>query len=164
MAVTAQPPYWGVVLQSGSSGPDVALIQRWLNGIRERWPIIHQLTVDGRFGSATTTAVKTFQTLEGIPADGKVGPTTWNLLYQEYAGLSGPGEIYPGTAQKTGTQGATIKSAQKRLQTTVPSLEADGKFGSKTQAATKAYQTAHSLTADGIIGPVTWASLYGKTV
>ena len=36
---------------------------------------------------------------------------------------------------------------------------ADGIFGNRTQAAVKAYQKAHGLKADGIIGPKTWASL-----
>lgn len=162
MALIATPPYWGVVLQNGSSGPDVALIQRWLNGVRSRWPSIRALTVDGKFGSNTNSAVRTFQALEGITVDGKVGNTTWNYLGGEYAGLFGAGEIYPGISMRNGNQGATVKSAQVRLKATVPSLVADGKFGSKTENATRTYQTIHGLSVDGIIGKNTWASLYGK--
>lgn len=36
---------------------------------------------------------------------------------------------------------------------------ADGDFGAETEEALKAYQLAHSLTADGICGPKTWAQL-----
>lgn len=162
MAIVAQPPYWGVVLQNGSSGPDVALTQRWLNGIRTKWPVIRLLAVDGKFGANTTSAVKTFQTLVGISVDGKVGPTTWNYLYSEYSGLFGEGEIYPGVSMKNGTQGGTIKSAQIRLKGTVPTLVADGKFGTKTTNATKTYQTINGLDVDGVIGKNTWSSLYGK--
>lgn len=36
---------------------------------------------------------------------------------------------------------------------------ADGIFGGKTRAAVIAYQKNHSLTADGIVGAKTWASL-----
>lgn len=36
---------------------------------------------------------------------------------------------------------------------------ADGIFGAKTLKAVKAWQRAHGLKADGIIGPKTWASL-----
>lgn len=36
---------------------------------------------------------------------------------------------------------------------------ADGIFGSKTLAAVKAYQKAHNLTVDGIVGKNTWAAL-----
>lgn len=35
----------------------------------------------------------------------------------------------------------------------------DGIFGSNTQIAVKNWQKAHGLTADGIIGPKTWASI-----
>lgn len=36
---------------------------------------------------------------------------------------------------------------------------ADGEFGSSTENAVKAYQTAKGLTADGIVGAATWAAL-----
>lgn len=38
-------------------------------------------------------------------------------------------------------------------------LEIDGKFGKSTEAAVKAFQQAHGLTADGICGPKTWQAL-----
>ena len=45
MPSTAHPPYWGMTLQSGSRGPDVALIQRWLNAARRRWNVIRPVAV-----------------------------------------------------------------------------------------------------------------------
>ena len=38
------------------------------------------LTVDGSFGPATTTAVKSFQTSKGLYPDGTVGINTWTAL------------------------------------------------------------------------------------
>ena len=35
----------------------------------------------------------------------------------------------------------------------------DGVFGSKTQDAVKSFQQGNNLTADGIVGPLTWAAL-----
>jgi hypothetical protein len=32
----------------------------------------------------------------------------------------------------------------------------DGVFGSRTKSATKTWQSAHGLSADGIVGPLTW--------
>lgn len=41
------------------------------------------LTVDGTFGTVTTSAVKHFQTGHGILADGEVGPITWKHLHPD---------------------------------------------------------------------------------
>lgn len=42
------------------------------------------------------------------------------------------------------------------------SLQVDGKFGSKTQAAVKDYQQKQGLSVDGIVGNNTWSSLYSS--
>jgi putative chitinase len=36
-------------------------------------------------------------------------------------------------------------------------------FGPKTEAAVKAWQSANGLTADGIVGPATWAKIMGES-
>lgn len=53
-----------------------------------------------------------------------------------------------------GSTGTNVKLIQKALNITV-----DGDFGSQTQAAVEAFQTAHGLVADGVVGPLTWAAL-----
>ena len=53
-----------------------------------------------------------------------------------------------------------IRDRQK-LQALVPALNADGEYGSRTREAVRAYQTVEGLNADGVIGPATWASLFG---
>lgn len=40
----------------------------------------------------------------------------------------------------------------------------DGRFGSGTEKAVIAFQKAHHLTADGIVGPQTWTALLGPAV
>jgi peptidoglycan hydrolase-like protein with peptidoglycan-binding domain len=42
-------------------------------------------------------------------------------------------------------------------------IAVDGKFGSGTEKAVKAFQTQYSLTADGVVGPVTWDALEKAT-
>ncbi|WP_426319974.1 peptidoglycan-binding domain-containing protein [Microbacterium sp. E-13] len=64
---------WSIVGQ-GSSAAIVPGIQYLL---RARG---HAVVVDGMYGPATAAAVTAFQTAQGIPADGTVGPVTWPRL------------------------------------------------------------------------------------
>ena len=59
---------------------------------------------------------------------------------------------------KLGSEGEDVKKLQVKL-----GIEAIGKFGPKTDAAVKAWQSAHGLTADGIVGDGTWGKLFGTT-
>ena len=70
------------------------------------------------------------------------------------------GEMRLPTIRK-GANGAAVTQAQKLLNTWDESLhlELDGVFGSATEAAVIKFQLAHDLTADGVVGPLTWAAL-----
>lgn len=62
------------LLKQGSRGKDVETLQTLLNRTGSR------LGVDGDFGENTTDAVKRFQRLAGLTADGIVGQQTWTAL------------------------------------------------------------------------------------
>lgn len=79
----AIPAYYSLI-RRGSSGPDVALVQTWLNGIRDSCTWYAALTVDGTFGANAEKAVREFQLRYGLKEDGKVGANTWNVLYARY--------------------------------------------------------------------------------
>ncbi len=73
---TALNPAGRAVIQEGSSGADVTLLQQRLTALN-----FYNGAVDGSFGPGTKSAVIAFQTAEGItPADGVVGETTWQAL------------------------------------------------------------------------------------
>ncbi len=58
--------------------------------------------------------------------------------------------------------GSCVKVAQQALVSkgySVGSAGIDGQFGPATLTATKAFQREYSLSADGIIGPLTWGKL-----
>ncbi len=55
---------------------------------------------------------------------------------------------------KKGSKGKEVELLQKLLKISV-----DGDFGQKTHDALVAWQNAHGLVADGIVGPKTWAAL-----
>lgn len=155
----ALPPFYAS-LHEGSEGPDVALAQSWLNGLREEWPALPKLRVDGRYGSDTRHAVKIFQLANGLQEDGVIGKNTWDMLYSRYAARHTEGEQYPGIVLRQGHKGAAVRSVQNQLKALVPALSADGRFGKKTEAAVLAWQASNGLTMDGVIGKNTWNSLY----
>jgi putative chitinase len=59
---------------------------------------------------------------------------------------------------KKGDNNENVKLMQQKL-----GIEpAVTNFGPKTEAAVKVWQAAHGLTADGIVGPATWAKIMGE--
>ena len=57
---------------------------------------------------------------------------------------------------KLGSEGEDVRKLQIKL-----GVDPIGKFGPKTDAAVRAWQTANGLTADGVVGPVTWKKMFG---
>ena len=60
-----------------------------------------------------------------------------------------------------GSKGSDVKTLQELLNQNGYSLDTDGVFGSKTQAAVKDYQKKSGLSVDGIVGKNTWGALAG---
>ena len=166
--------YPGSPLRSGSSGQNVRLVQFWLKIARSVYSSLNNVTVDGRFGSATEAAVRRFQSYFGLTSDGVVGRTTWNKLYEVYNDIANkllssslrPGE-YPGVL-RNGSSGTAVRELQFYLylmsayESSIPSVSIDGQFGTATENAVRAYQRFAGLTVDGIVGRSTWDSLYGR--
>jgi hypothetical protein len=55
--------------------------------------------------------------------------------------------------------GDLVVWAQQHLVSAGFPTAVDGAYGPSTQAAVESFQTAQGLTADGIVGPATWAAL-----
>jgi hypothetical protein len=72
-----------------------------------------------------------------------------------------PAGAQPGSEPmlQDGDTGAAVNTLQTRLNAWGATLIVDGDFGPATLAAVKAFQTAHQLSVDGIVGPLTWAAL-----
>lgn len=69
-----------------------------------------------------------------------------------------PAKQYP--VLKKGSRGEYVLAWQKFLnQAGYHCGLEDGKFGTNTEIAVKNFQKDHKLTADGIIGPKTWAAI-----
>lgn len=155
----AIPAYYSLI-QRGNSGPDVALVQTWLNGIRDSCTWHAALTVDGRFGAKAEKAVREFQLRYGLAEDGKVGANTWNVLYTRYTAKHGLHVPYPGIALRSGSSGGTVRLVQQKLNSLGERLTADGRFGASTAAAVQRFQRRNGLTADGAVGKETWEKMF----
>ena len=125
---------------------------------------------DGNYGEKTAEAVRAFQKNNSLTVDGTAGEQTQKLLYSGNAKkASAKASATPkvtatpapanGT-MKVGSTGADVKSLQQKLiELGYLSGKADGIYGNKTASAVKAYQKAKKLTADGVAGQKTLASL-----
>ncbi len=76
--------YPGFILQLGSSGEYVSLLQEYLNELANAYPSIPSVTVDGRFGPSTDAAVRAAQNQLGLTPNGIVGAVTWSAIANEY--------------------------------------------------------------------------------
>jgi len=86
--------YPGTVLQVGSVGEDVRVIQEQLNSVSNNYPAIPKIRVDGIFGEQTRIAVETFQNIFRLSADGIVGFNTWYKLSHIYVSVTRMAELY----------------------------------------------------------------------
>lgn len=59
---------------------------------------------------------------------------------------------------KLGSEGEDVKKLQQKL-----GVDPIGKFGPKTDAAVKAWQSKNGLTADGIVGDGTWGKMFSES-
>jgi peptidoglycan hydrolase-like protein with peptidoglycan-binding domain len=122
-------------LKNGSTGTQVKYLQYGLVGLGYL-----KGSVDGKYGTATQTAVKNYQSANGLTVDGLAGAKTLS----------------------------SIKTKVSNIQTKLKNLgyysgTVDGVYGSGTTTAVKNYQKAKGLTVDGIAGTKTLSKLNGTT-
>ncbi len=135
------------VLRRGSRGEMVRALQTALKASGN-----DPGAIDGVFGTRTEAALKAFQQKAGIPQTGVADNITWLAI--------SPHIDYSNVVLRRGAMGMYVMILQSALINACQSPGAiDGVFGSRTQAAVTAFQRANNLTADGIVGPRTWAAL-----
>ena len=82
------------------------------------------------------------------------------------APIQGITSSYPGTPLRRGTSGPSVVTLQvmlNRISQSYPAIPkistVDGIFGSRTEAAVRAFQEIFNLSVDGIVGRATWNAL-----
>ena len=133
------------LLRQGSRNNFVYLLQFILNN-----SFGYNLSVDGIFGNNTLSAVRDFQSNNGLTVDGLVGNNTWTYLLN----------LPPYPLLREGSRGSYVRLLQNLLQSKfIPTGNIDGIFGSQTLNAVRAFQQENNLTVDGIVGDNTWNAL-----
>lgn len=106
------------VLKPGSTGPEVIELQTILTKL-----LYYTGSIDGKFGMATSNAVKTFQANNNLIPDGIVGRDTWSALVTLYSPLAICGEDSNTDLVYTVVSGDTLWSIAQRFHTTVSAIK-----------------------------------------
>ena len=134
----------------GNTFGNVAAVQARLSTLG-----YYKSAVDGAWGSGTLSAVKRFQSDNGLKADGAVGSATakkLNISLPVSGGIS------------KGKTTANVAAVQARLRSFgYYKSTVDGSWGNKTLAAVLKYQSDNGMKADGVVGSGT-ASKLGITL
>ena len=148
------------VLKKGMSGNAVKVMQTYLIKLGYLGGV-----ADGEFGAVTEAAVKKFQSVNGLYADGEAGIKTLSVLY----GAS-PKSNTNNTVKsldrtlKVGCTGSDVKEVQQCLKN-LGYLDSvvDGSYGNATKVAAMIFQANESLYVDGEIGNVSYKVMQQTT-
>lgn len=173
--------YPGRLLRRGTTGPSVVTVQVMLNRISQSYPAIPKISpVDGIFGAQTEAAVRKFQQVFNLQADGIVGKATWYALVRYYiavtrmAELRSQGQKYYQNSWATtnpidqGDRGIKVEHLQYMLSVLseyipeIPPIAVDGIFGPATRNAVLAAQQRFGLPQTGIVDFDTWDEIYDQ--
>lgn len=130
------------------------------------------VNTDGDFTKAKANAIELVKSLmeqHSIPFENIVPHQHWsgkncptNILKSGWDAFKEPllaPPPYPSQLVRVGDSGEIVKKIQKKL----GGLVVDGIFGRLTLARVILFQRNKKLKVDGIVGPQTWAALFGKT-
>ncbi len=179
-ATTFQPMTTpSAAVRKGSSGSDAKLVQ-------ERLIALGYLTgtADGIFGAASVSALKTFQSRNGLESDGVAGSSTYQVLFSyiaisaDYVITTAPTATPAPTATSTpepitksnvvvirvGTTGDAVLRLQNRLTALgYYTSRADGVCMADDAAAIRVFQRTNGLEVDGVAGYDTQVLLYSAS-
>ena len=174
-----QNSYPGSPLRRGAAGPDVVVVQTELNRIGQNYPAIPKIQpVDGVFGQQTEEAVRRFQEIFGLTADGVVGKATWYRLVSLYVGGNRLSELVsegqrmfgiPFQAPQAVSEGSPrnqvlmvqyFLSILAQFDPLIPFVTLDGIYGPATRQAVRSFQTAQGIPVTGTVDTATWNALY----
>lgn len=169
---TPRPTATPLILKLGSKGAEVRTLQTKLRALG------YMRTIDGDFGDGTEKALKSFQSRNGLHADGIAGPSTLAKLNSK-AAVRAPQTPAPTKAPPKATATPRVNAnlylklndtgtEVRRMQERLIALDylagkATGVFNGATEDAVIAFQKRNVSYFDGIAGPMTLSKLYSNT-
>ncbi|MBQ3199917.1 MAG: peptidoglycan-binding protein [Firmicutes bacterium] len=158
-------------LSLGATGSGVELLQYFLSVIGLFNDTFPQVAQTGVYDAQTQQAVEALQQNNGLPVTGAVDKTTWDLIYDQFRGITFilpallttlPIVPFDGVLLSRGSTGERVELLQQYLNEIaetypeVPTVAVEGVFGPQTQQAVQAFQRQFGLAADGVVGAQTW--------
>ncbi|MGB6021835.1 MAG: peptidoglycan-binding protein [Ornithinimicrobium sp.] len=137
---TPYTPYKRAVLEQGSKGPAVELLQEALG-----------IEADGSFGPGTEQALLDFTTKDPLLT---ASEQTTALLWHQLEQADHPTLPYRSTTVANGDTGPVVVKVQELL-----GAEADGAFGPNTEKAVRSAQAEADIEVTGVVDGPTWAAL-----
>lgn len=169
------PSYPGTPFGFGSSGNEVRTIQVQLNRIGTNYPAIPKIVpANGIYGESTITAVRTFQSVFGLPVTGVVNKATWYQIKYIFTAVKRLSELTSeglsveeieklwGEDLKQGDYGLRVRSLSYYLNTIayfnpeIPTVNSNGVFNSAVDEQVRAFERFYGLNPDGIVDFRTW--------
>ncbi len=142
------------VLKKGMSGEDVTWVQNRLDELG------YSLRITHLYDDATFSAVKEFQTQNGLEADGMAGAQTFAMLKSENARRAGDQPLTYATLRIDQT-GDGVRQLQNDLKALGYRVSVNGTFDTDTHNAVAAFQQRNGLVISGIADALTRQVLHG---
>lgn len=150
----------------------ICMIQRAINTVASIYPAIPNILVDGIMHERCVYAIKVFQELFQIHADGMINENTWRMLFttafkiEEGIHITQGMPPFPDEPLTLGAHGSSVLLIQNRLRTisnlysSIPFIDSDACFGVATHQCILAFQDLLGLKKDGVLDHFTWTLLH----
>ena len=115
-------------------------------------------SLDGQYGSGTTTAVKNYQASKGLRVTGTAGPAMQRMLY---GGTPATGSY---STLRPGDTGSDVRNLQYTLyELKFYDGKITGAYDEKTENAVRDFQDVNGIAIDGVAGGETLRTLYSSS-
>ena len=142
------------VLKKGMTGEDVTWVQHRLDELG------YSLQITNLYDDATFTAVKSFQSQNGLEADGIAGAQTFAVLKSENARRAGAQPLTYATL-RIDQSGDGVRQVQTDLKALGYPVSVNGTYDTDTHNAVVAFQQRNGLVISGIADALTRQVLHG---